>query len=80
MEQSLSHQALKPSNQEESVANHLTPIELAELVKLERSDVIARCIQYGVPMYQGKIDKTLFVAAMNHEEQAQEQDLAQASS
>lgn len=61
------------------MANHLTPTELAELVNLDRGDVIARCIEYGVPMYQGKIDKTLFVAAMNHEEQAQEQDLAQAS-
>lgn len=47
------------------MANHLTPTELAEINKMERQEVIARCMQLGVPIYNGKIDKTLFAAAMN---------------
>ena len=42
------------------MANHLTPEELSEELGLEREDVIRVCLEEGVPIYQGKIDKYLF--------------------
>jgi hypothetical protein len=46
------------------MANHLTPEELSKEMGIERSEVIRVCIQEGVPIYQGKIDKTLFAAQL----------------
>ena len=45
------------------MANHLTPDELAKEVGMDRDEVIRICIEEGVPIYQGKVDKTLFQAA-----------------
>jgi hypothetical protein len=42
------------------VANHLTPEELSKELGIERQDVIRLCIEESIPIYQGKIDKTLF--------------------
>jgi hypothetical protein len=42
------------------MSNHLTPSELAKECGLERRDVIAKCVAWGVPIFNGKIDKTLF--------------------
>ena len=42
--------------------NHLTPEELSKEMGLEREQIIRLCVQEGVPIYQGKIDKTLFQA------------------
>jgi hypothetical protein len=42
--------------------NHLTPDELSKEVGLKREDVIRLCHENSVPIYHGKIDKTLFVA------------------
>jgi hypothetical protein len=51
--------------QEEAVmANHLTPDELSKETGIERQEVIRLCLQEGVPIYQGKIDKTLFQAQL----------------
>jgi hypothetical protein len=44
------------------MANHLTPEELSKELGIDRQDVIRLCVQEGVPIYQGKIDKTLFAA------------------
>ena len=44
------------------MANHLTPTELAREAGLERKEVIAKCMEMGVPIFQGRIDKTLFLA------------------
>jgi hypothetical protein len=44
------------------MANHLTPTELAREAGLERKEVIAKCMELGVPIFQGRIDKTLFLA------------------
>ncbi len=44
------------------MANHLTPEELSKEVGIERAEVIRICIEEHVPIYQGKIDKTLFQA------------------
>ena len=46
------------------MANHLTPTELARESGLERRDVIAKCMEMGVPIFQGRIDKTLFLASL----------------
>lgn len=46
------------------MANHLTPTELANESGLERQDVIAKCMELGVPIFHGRIDKTLFLASL----------------
>lgn len=46
------------------MANHLTPEELSNELKIERDEVIRVCVQEGVPIYQGKIDKHLFTAQL----------------
>ena len=46
------------------MAIHLTPTELAREAGLERRDVIAKCMELGVPIFQGRIDKTLFLASL----------------
>ncbi len=46
------------------MANHLTPDELAKEMGIDREEVIRICIEEGVPIYQGKIDKTLFQASL----------------
>ena len=44
------------------MANHLTPEELSKELGIDRNEVIQFCYDEGVPIYQGKIDKTLFQA------------------
>jgi len=44
--------------------NHLTPEELSKELGLERDEVIRVCVQEGVPIYHGKIDKFLFQAQL----------------
>jgi hypothetical protein len=44
--------------------NHLTPEELSKEMGIDRQDVIKLCLEEGVPIYQGKIDKTLFQAQL----------------
>jgi hypothetical protein len=44
---------------------HLTPTELARESGLERRDVIAKCVELGVPIFNGKIDKTLFLSSLS---------------
>lgn len=46
------------------MANHLTPTELAEEVNMKRREVIAKCMEMGVPIFNGRIDKTLFVSSL----------------
>ena len=46
------------------MANHLTPTELAREAGLERREVISKCMEMGVPIFQGRIDKTLFLASL----------------
>ena len=42
------------------MANHLTPEELSKELGIEQQEVIRVCVQEGVPIYHGKIDKYLF--------------------
>jgi hypothetical protein len=44
---------------------HLTPTELARESGLERRDVISKCVEWGVPIFNGKIDKTLFLSSLH---------------
>lgn len=46
------------------MANHLTPEELSKELGMEREEVIRVCIEEAIPIYQGKIDKTLFQAQL----------------
>jgi hypothetical protein len=46
------------------MANHLTPAELAREAGLERSEVLAKCTEMGVPVFKGRIDKSLFLASL----------------
>lgn len=44
--------------------NHLTPPELAEQLGIESRQVVRLCQRHGVPIYQGRVDKTLFVRSV----------------
>jgi len=46
------------------MANHLTPEELSKELGIDRETVIRVCVEEGVPIYHGKIDKTLFQAQL----------------
>ena len=46
------------------MANHLTPTELANESGLDRRDVISKCVEMGVPIFNGRIDKTLFLTSL----------------
>ena len=46
------------------MANHLTPTELAREAGMDRREVISKCMEMGVPIFQGRIDKTLFLASL----------------
>jgi hypothetical protein len=48
------------------VANHLTPSELAEELHMKRQEVIGRCVEMGVPIFHGRIDKSLFKSSLRH--------------
>jgi hypothetical protein len=43
---------------------HLTPTELARESGLERREVISKCMELGVPIFQGRIDKSLFLVSL----------------
>src|SRR5260370_1450185 len=47
------------------MANHLTPTELARESGLERRDVIAKCLELGIPIFNGRIHKTLFLSSLS---------------
>jgi len=49
------------------MAIHLTPTELAREAGLERRDVISKCLEMGVPIFQGRIDKTLFITSLRQQ-------------
>jgi hypothetical protein len=55
-----------PDREEKAVANHLTPTELADEVNMKRREVIAKCMEMGVPIFNGRIDKTLFLSSLRH--------------
>ena len=54
------------------MANHLTPSELAEELHMKRQEVIGKCVELGVPIFHGRIDKSLFQSSMRSMAQAQQ--------
>ena len=46
------------------MANHLTPSELAEELHMKRQEVIGKCMQMGIPIFHGRIDKSLFETSL----------------
>lgn len=46
------------------MANHLTPTELAREAGLGRREVLSKCTELGVPIFKGRIDKSLFLASL----------------
>jgi hypothetical protein len=46
------------------MSNHLTPTELAREAGLGRREVLSKCLENGIPIFQGKIDKSLFMASV----------------
>ena len=46
------------------MANHLTPTELADEMNMKRREVIFKCHEMGVPIFNGRIDKTLFASSL----------------
>jgi hypothetical protein len=61
------------------MANHLTPTELARESGLERRDVIVKCVELGVPIFNGRIDKTLFLSSLREALPASQQPQPQAA-
>ncbi len=51
------------------MANHLTPTELAREAGLERREVLSKCTEMGVPIFKGRIDKSLFLANLRQKAQ-----------
>jgi hypothetical protein len=51
--------------------NHLTPEELSREFGIERAEVIRICVEEHVPVYHGRIDKTLFDAVRHTDEPQQ---------
>ena len=52
------------------MANHLTPTELADEMNMKRREVISKCMEMNVPIFNGRIDKTLFLANLRQLPQA----------
>jgi len=59
------------------MAHHLTPTELADQLQMKRGEVIGKCVEMGVPIYHGRIDRTLFESSLR--DQAQRRAPQQAS-
>jgi predicted nuclease with TOPRIM domain len=48
------------------MAHHFTPAELADQLQMERQEVIGKCVEMGVPIYHGRIDRTLFETSLRN--------------
>jgi hypothetical protein len=46
------------------MAHHLTPSELADQLHMKRQEVIGKCVEMGVPIFHGRIDRTLFETSL----------------
>jgi hypothetical protein len=61
------------------VANHLTPSELADELNMKRQEVIGKCVEMGVPIFHGRIDKSLFKSSLRQFPVAKQQQRSQAA-
>jgi hypothetical protein len=46
------------------MTNHLTPSELADQLRMDQQEVIGRCVEMGIPIFHGRIDRTLFESSL----------------
>ena len=46
------------------MANHLTPEELSKELGIDRREIIRLCLEESIPIYHGKIDRSLFEAQL----------------
>ena len=46
------------------MANYLTPSELADELRMKRQEVIGKCVEMHVPIFHGRIDKSLFQTSL----------------
>jgi len=46
------------------MANHFTPEELAEELGMDTGEIIRLCVREGIPIYKGKVDRSLLTAVM----------------
>lgn len=46
------------------MANHFTPEELARELGMDAKEVIQFCVAEGIPIYKGKIDRSLLTVVM----------------
>jgi hypothetical protein len=49
---------------EVSMAHHVTPSELADQLQMKQQEVIGKCVEMGVPIFHGRIDRTLFESSL----------------
>jgi hypothetical protein len=61
------------------VANHLTPTELADELQMKRQEVIIKCMEMGVPIFHGRIDRSLFESSLRNLMARQGQEQASAA-
>lgn len=50
------------------MAHHLTPSELADQLKIDRQEVIGKCVAMGVPIFHGRVDRTLFESSLRSQD------------
>lgn len=55
------------------MANHLTPAELADQMRMKRQEVIGKCVEMGIPIFHGRIDRSLFETSLRYQSQGREQ-------
>ena len=48
------------------MANHLTPTELADQLHMKQQEVIGKCVEMGIPIFHGRIDRTLFETSLRN--------------
>ena len=46
------------------MANHFTPEELSEQLNIDRDEIVRICVEESIPIYHGKIDRSLFEAQL----------------
>ena len=54
------------------MAIHLTPTELGREAGMHRREVISKCMELGVPIFQGRIDKTLFLSSLKQAKRSEQ--------
>jgi hypothetical protein len=53
-----------PARKGDLMANHFTPEELAQELGTTTRDVIEFCVKEGIPIYKGKVDRSLLTVVM----------------